>query len=374
MAKKPRTVLGALSLLIAIGIAICTFWPFQPFPPNQVSWLQGSNGIRFDWAGVVLSSEPLQQSSDSAPGRGNASLEIWLKPTNIYAVSTVLDFYEPRNPFQFQLRQYQDGLIVSRDSRALNGKPKRAKIDFDHGLQRDRLILITLTSSPAGTLLYLDGVLKSAYPNFRFTPGDLTGQIVLGTSPVDSQPWTGEIHGLAIYAETLTPLIVQKHFQDDWNAKGLATSQDDLRTTASTIYAFQERQGNTIHAMGSNGPDLQIPAHFLVPHQAFLKTLSAAFEPDWSYVADALSNIIGFLPFGVCLCGYLACTRPLRSAILLTVIIGCVFSLSIESIQAYLPQRVSDLTDVLTNTIGGALGAFLAGILKNHGLLGGSGQ
>ncbi|MGB2637107.1 MAG: VanZ family protein [Candidatus Acidiferrum sp.] len=317
-----------------------------------------------------MSSEPLQQRGDSVPATSSASLEIWLKPSNTYAVSTVLDFYEAGNPFRFQLRQYLDGLIVSRDSRTLGRKLKRAKIDLDHGLQRDKLILVTLTSSPAGTSLYLNGELRGAYPNFRFTSSDLSGQIVLGTSPVDSQPWTGEIHGLAIHADALTPLVVQKHFQD-WIANDLPVSQGDLSTSASAIYTFHERLGDTIHATGSIAPDLKIPAHFRVPHQAFLKTPSAAFEASWSYFADALSNIIGFLPLGVCLCGYLAFARPLRWAILLTVIVGFVYSLGIESLQAFLPQRASDLTDVLTNTLGTALGALIAGSLKNQGLLGG---
>ena len=371
MLEKTRanTVLGALSLLVAMGILVCTLWPFEPFPPNQVRWLPGSDGIRFDWAGVVLSSEPLRQRGDSVPATSSASLEVWLKPSNTYAVSTVLDFYEAGNPFRFQLRQYLDGLIVSRDLRTLDGKRKRAKIDLDHGLQRDRLILVTLTSAPAGTSLYLDGELKDDYPNFRFASGDLSGQIVLGTSPVDSQPWTGEIHGLAIYEDALTPQVVQKHYQE-WIATGIPISQDDLPASGRAIYTFHERQGNTIHATGSVAPDLQIPAHFRVPHQAFLKTPSAAFEASWPYFADALSNIIGFLPLGVCLCAYLAFTRPLRSAILLTVIMGFIFSLGIESVQAYLPQRVSDWSDVLTNTIGAALGAFLVGSLKKHGLLG----
>ena len=373
MFEKPLTkrFLGASSLLIATGILICTLWPFQPFPANEVSWLEGSNGIRFDWAGVVLSSQPLPQASDSVPDSGSASLEIWLKPSNTNDVSTVLDFYEPGNSFRFQIRQYLGGLIVSRDSRTLDGKLKRSKIDLDHGLQRDKLILVTLSSSPAGTSLYLDGELKGAYPNFRFASRDFGGQIILGTSPVDSQPWTGEIRGLAVYRDALRPLVVQKHYQD-WIETRLPVCQGELPTSASAIYTFHERQGSTIHATERNAPDLEIPAHFSVPHQAFLKTPSAAFETSWPYFADALSNIVGFLPLGVCLCGYLAFTRPLRWAIFLTVIMGFIYSLGIESLQAFLPQRVSDFTDVLTDTLGTAWGALLAGSLKNQGLLGGS--
>jgi VanZ family protein len=368
-----RTIFGALSLFVALGILFCTLWPFQPFPPNQVSWLQGSNGIRFDSAGVVLSAQPLQPASQSIPSGGSAtaSVEIWLKPSNTHSVSTVLDFYEPGNPFRFQLRQYLDGLIVSRDSRTSDGKMKRTKIDLDHGLQRDKLMLVTLTCSAEGTSLYLDGERKGTYSSFRFTPSDLSGQIVLGTSPVDSQPWTGEIRGLAVYADSLTLQVVQNHVQDG-NAIGLPVSPEDLRSIA--IYAFREHEGNTIHALDSNAPDLQIPAYFKVPHQAFLKTPSAAFQASWSYFADAVSNVIGFMPLGVCLCAYLASTRPLARAMVLTVIAGFIFSLGIEMTQVYLPQRVSDWTDVLTDTLGTGWGALVGGALKNHRLWGARGR
>src|SRR6202008_411136 len=186
-----RIIFGALSIFVTLGILLCTLWPLDPFPTNRVSWLTQTDGIRFEWTGVALSPRPVTQEMHSFSG--SCSLEIWLAPSETQSVYTVLDFYEPDNPWQFRLRQYHHGLIISRDFRDVHGGLKRVKVDLDHGLQPGKLTLVTLTSEN-GSSLYLDGKLKQVYPNFRITTGDLSGQIILGTAPVDSEPWAGEIH------------------------------------------------------------------------------------------------------------------------------------------------------------------------------------
>jgi VanZ family protein len=360
-----RTVLGALSFSVTLGILICTLWPLDPFPRNKVSWLPGTNGIRFDWAGVVLSAQPLACGEKSAL-KGSASLEIWLKPSETQSVYTVLDFFGSGSPFRFRLRQYRDGLIVSRESRVADGRLERAKIDLDHGLQAGKLTLVTLTSTDKGTTLYLDGAVKQTYPKFRIAASDLSGQVVLGTAPVDSQPWIGEIHGLAVYDVELTPTVVQEHFLQG-DKLDRPTNAEHLDAVAS--YTFSEGQGNMIHSQGRCGADLQIPTYFRVPHQAFLRLPWNEFDPSWEYVADVLRNIVGFLPLGIFLCGYLVLAQPRNKAILTTVLAGCALSLCIEILQAYLPQRVSGTTDILTNTLGTALGAFIGGSVKLRLLL-----
>jgi hypothetical protein len=181
-------------------------------------------------------------------------LEIWLKPAETLSVYTVLDIYDPGNPSRFRLRQYRDGLILSRDQRVAEGRLKRVKIDLDHGLQRGGLTLVTITSGDKGTSLFLDGVLKQVYPNFRFTPGDLSGRIVLGTATIDFEPWSGEIHGLAIYSKELTHGEVLANFLN-WTQANPSVTSDSTQCIAR--YQFNERSGREIHNQVKEGGELE---------------------------------------------------------------------------------------------------------------------
>jgi VanZ family protein len=353
--KSVRTILGALSLLAVLGILVCTLWPFQPFPPNEVSWLPESQGIRFGKSGVVLTRQPLSAESGVSTPKP-CSLELWMRPVGTQAVSTVLDFYRPDNPFQFQVRQYHDGLIVSRDFPGLDGKLNRSKIDLDHGLGAGKLTFLTLSFSERGTFLYLDGVLKETYPKFSLSADELAGQLILGTAPVNSQTWLGEIHGLALYANDLSPETVRQHYQEWLMRAGQEDAEQSARIAA---YFFREGQGQTIHAQPNGAADLLIPPHFAVPHQAFLTAPWNEFDPGWEYWADVVRNIIGFMPLGIFLCAFLSFTWAPRRAILLSVLAGFALSLIVEVVQAYLPQRVSGMTDILTNSSGAALGALI---------------
>jgi hypothetical protein len=352
---QAKNLFCTLSILVTLGILFATLRPFNPFPTNQVNWLTGSNGIRIGKAGVVLSPRALASQGALTLG-GPSSLEIWLRPFETKSVYTVLDFYESGNPLRFRLRQYHDGLIVSRDSRGVDGRLKRVKVDLDHGLKQGKLTLITLTSGDKGTSLYLDGRLKETYANFQLTAGDMSGQIVLGTAAGDSEPWTGEIHGLAIYSKHLTATEVLAHYES-WTQDKALKAAEAVGTVAR--YPFDEQSGHTIHSEVSGGMDLEIPKRFQVPHKAFLTLPWNEFDWSRSYLDDLLRNIAGFVPFGFVVGAYFSLTRYCRRFVWSTILSGATLSLCIEVLQAYIPQRSSGTTDILTNTLGTALGVAL---------------
>ena len=82
-------------------------------------------------------------------------------------------------------------------------------------------------------------------------------------------------------------------------------------------------------------------------------------RPDYS---DIAINVLGFLPFGFCFFLYRHARRPQRlvTNALLVVLAGVAISLTIEVIQAWLPNRTSSLNDFITDTAGTLLGVALA--------------
>lgn len=72
---------------------------------------------------------------------------------------------------------------------------------------------------------------------------------------------------------------------------------------------------------------------------------------------EFLANVAMFLPLGVLL--PLAAGSQKRTTLLLTIAAGFALSLTIELAQLLIPGRVSDTRDLVSNTLGAALGVLL---------------
>ena len=353
---SPR--LAILCWIAVAAVLAATLWPFNPFPPNRVRWLRDPDGIAFDGAGLVISNASLRVTENTLTQ--SCSLEILLRPAAVTSLYTILNFYTPNNPEQFLVRQWTDGLLVSHDFVDATGKVKRKKFDVDHAFQTGKLLLITIVSGANGTTVYSNGQVARFLPRFSISLSELSGQIVLGTSSVDYQPWAGEVRGLAIYSTGLTAEQVLNHYER-WTGRPepILASPLDLSGVVA-FYSFNERTGQEIHNAAAAAPDLEIPKHFAVPHKALLKSPIKEFHANWDYVKDVVFNVAGFVPLGVILCAYFALARSRVQTILYATLGGGMLSFAIEVLQAYIPQRVSGMTDIITNTLGAAIGALLA--------------
>jgi len=94
------------------------------------------------------------------------------------------------------------------------------------------------------------------------------------------------------------------------------------------------------------------------PAFAFL----AAAWPRWVTPFDLVSNVLGYLPYGVlCVLGLRPRWRG-PAAILAAALSGAALSVVLEAAQSFLPARVASNLDVLANTAGALTGA-IAGTL-----------
>jgi len=354
-ASMEKKRVGILCIAAIFAVLFATQWPFNPWPANNVAWLPDGNGLRFGRAGVVVSEGPLRLVHQ-APAEKSCSIELFLRPASVKVSDTILAFYTPDNPAHLLVRQWTDGLLVTHDSVDAAGKTRQTKFDVDRAFQTGKLLLLTITSGPNGTVVYRDATHAQSFPRFTISTGELLGQIVLGTSPVDFRPWLGEIHGLAIYSKELTPAEVSRHYAEWTSARPIK-----LGVEGGTIarYTFSERAGREIHNGVVAGPNLQIPATFNVPHKPMLRSAVKEFDRSRKYFNDIILNIAGFIPLGIILCVYFSFTLPCFQAIFLSTVVGTLLSFVIEVLQAYIPSRTSGTTDIITNTIGALIGAAL---------------
>jgi VanZ family protein len=316
-----------------------------------VTWLGNENGVRFGSYGTIWSSGEFVATT--APNEASCSLEIWSQPGLANASSSVLGFYTPERPLQFSVHQYRAILILIGENQT--DERRRQVIGVADVLHPAKPTFITITSSPQKTSIYVDGSLVKPFPQFRIG-SDCAGQLVLGTSSIENDSWTGDLRGLAIYERELTPAQVLRHYET-WTIRGRpAVSGDE---NAMGIYLFDEHAGNIVHDAARRGIDLYIPNRFSLLHQKFLEPFWKEFKPRRSYFVDILVNIAGFIPLGFVFFAYWSSARPIQHPALATVALGLAVSLAIEVLQSYLPTRASGTTDLITNTLGTFLGVKL---------------
>lgn len=298
----------------------------------------------------------------AAQNESSCSLEIWLQPGLASASGTILTFYVPENPLQFSVQQYRALLILKRE--IADNQHQTQVIGIADLFRQAKPVFITVTSREQ-TSIYVDGNLAKAFPLFRMGD-DCTGQLVIGTSPVANDSWTGQLKGLAIYDRKLTAPEVLRHFET-WTTRELPKAPGD--NNAMALYLFDERAGSIVHDATHRGMDLYIPRRFSLLHQQFLEPFWKEFKPRPSYWIDVLVNISGFIPLGFFFCLYWSSVRAIRHPALATVALGLAASLTIEVVQSYLPTRDSGTTDLITNTLGTFIGVRLCASKTAQGLL-----
>jgi len=346
----PSRLLGAICLLILCGLLVAGLWPFHA-PKNEVSWLSSGNGLLFGEYGSIVSLGAFNgnKSTETTP----CSVEIWLQPTRDYS-GTILSFYLPEyGVVPLKLWQSHGYLGIRRKSLDQFHHAQGVEIYAADIFRRGKSVLVTISSGPAGTRVYADGRLTREFTDFRFSSQNLTGQLILGNAPMRADPWSGQLKGLAVYDRELTTAEVSQHY-----ANWTKNAQTDLAKSEGpdALYLFNEGRGSVVHNQIDSATDLSIPKRFFVLHEQFLVPPWREYYPTWSYWTNVGINIAGFIPFGFFVSMYLSSVRKIKQAMVVTIVLGLIVSLTIEVLQSFLPTRDSGMTDLMTNTLGTALG------------------
>ncbi len=101
------------------------------------------------------------------------------------------------------------------------------------------------------------------------------------------------------------------------------------------------------------------PFKFMPPANLSLLAILDDFAQA-SDIKDYWRNIILFMPFGGSLTWILSRRKLSRSVVLIIILVTSLgLSFSVELTQSFLPMRISNFTDIVTNTLGGVVGAGL---------------
>ncbi len=349
----PVRAIGALCVCFVFGMLVAGLWPFCE-PLNDVTWIANTDGIRFGNHGTLLSSSTFGVSASES--QVPSSLEISLYPYDIRDTGTVFAFYSSDDLERFSLRQNRAALVLSIERVDKEYRPVTSRIFVDNFFRQARPVVLAITSRANGTVIYRDGASIKTLPWFKIVNADLTGRLVVGTSPIKNDSWPGELRRLAIYGREFTDADVLRHYRES-QPKGRPYAAEDERSIA--LYLFNEHTGKVVHNLGGGRVDLYIPKKYTILHEKLLEPAWQEFSLGWSYWKSALINVVGFVPLGFFFCTYWSSSKSCNRAALATVILGMTISFAIEVLQAYLPTRDSGTTDLITNTFGTFLGVML---------------
>jgi hypothetical protein len=346
LGTRERYLLALICLAVLCAILTLGLWPFHA-PRNEVAWLENRNGVRLGSYGTMISSSALK--TETAPHDAGDSLEVWLQPRQMSGGGTFLTLHASGNPLPLSLSQSLSDLEL----RAEKGHGGLVHFYVGNVFHRSRPVFITITSGLQGTAVYVQGELASQARGFRLSANDLPRTVILGDSFGQSDPWSGQLFGVAVYHCDLSAPQVLRHYQT-WTQQGRPQIAEGEHNAA--LYLFDEHTGNLVHNRAGAGANLYIPEKYTVLDQTLLEPVWREFGMSSSYWTNAVKNIVGFVPLGFFFYLYFSSVLRTKRVAILVVFSGFAVSLVIEVLQAYLPTRDSGTTDLITNTLGTWIG------------------
>jgi VanZ family protein len=341
-------------LCILGTILVAGLWPFHA-PRNRVKWLQNKDGLEFIPDSGIRSTEAFH--SKSQKDNTSESIEIWLVPSSIRSPNTILSFDGSDHPgAAFLLRQYKDELIVRQPYIDSHGIPQVKWLAVGNAVSEGKSTFVTITMGERGTSIYLNGILSESFANRGKSTNNLTGLLVVGDAPQGRDCWPGQVLGLAMYGSQLTPSQVAEHYAS-WKRDRQPVIRNDEAQMA--LYTFKERKGRVVLNQLDFTNKLIISDHYFALHPQFLSSVMRDYQPTWAYWQNVGVNIVGFLPYGFFFAILWSEVWTVKHPAVTTISVGLLISLTIEVLQVFLPTRSSGSTDLITNTLGTAIGVMI---------------
>lgn len=341
-------LLPLICIVLSLGLLFAGLWPFDFRPANNVHWIGGEHGLRFDPYGIVCSKEPLFGPRGPVDLALPFTIRMEVRPREEPSDSLprILSAYDEHGRELFFLGQWRFELIlrILQDERLFHLRYRETGAD---GLHKDVTRSIVVRSDSNALTLFVDGVPAQTSPGVDFSllsDKRVPAWIILGNSPSGENPWRGDLRSLSFYPEALSPGDIESR-----------------RTHPVIHYGFSEGTGAICRGSADSRYDLVIPSVFQAPRKGILVPPWREQKYDRSFWKDVFVNILGFIPFGFAVYAWLRknVERKSAAAMIIAILLGAGISLFIELLQVYLPTRDSSLTDVINNVLGTYIGARL---------------
>ncbi len=313
------------------------FWYTSPSAEKLPEWNAVDHSLKFyGYLSAYSKGFPTLAKDDSL----SLDMLVQSEPEQKSPFSTLLEIYDTENKARVVVAQWKQKLMIL-DSDDFDNKKKKPKIyaNLAPMVEQHRIVI---QSDWKGTKVYINGELRGTNKKLHLVPPKHPNStyLLLGNNIGGNASWLGSFHQLSISNR----------------------AQANENATPNLLYRFAN--GNTQTIADDNG--LGFPLTLQKKPQKFTRDILTL--PKFSHISeawfwkDALLNFFGFVPFGGLL--YLILQRSqffmAMPLLLLVTLAGFLFSLLIEMSQTVIPMRNSSMLDLLLNTAGAGMGAFVA--------------
>lgn len=356
---KASLLWGISTIIILLAILFLGLRPKGLPTQNPVTFLPEKKAIAFKRHGIAYVNDLSAFRESVQPDALTVELAVLSADDGVPGFGSLLMLHDGSDRRQLFIGQWKSYLVV------MNGDDydhteKRPRLSVKGGFSNDKTRFITVTADEGGTRVYIDGFLAAASKNWQLQipRKGAPMRMVVGNSVTANHSWTGEIFGLVLYNRTLLPEQVMGHFER-WQSENRFPMEADEPPLA--YYSFDAIRNDRVADLSGNGQALHIPSKPVVLEKQFLSPPWRNFKPDLSLLLDVVFNVIGFIPLGFAMSGFLKKVSkwPVRMVAPAILVFCFAASLSIEIIQAWMPTRSSSLLDLILNTLGAGIGIWI---------------
>jgi VanZ family protein len=358
---KLRNRTGWWLVLTLSAVLVALYFGLQPRgwnPVNGARWLPGKGTIRFDGRGLAYVNDLKAVRSIKQPFAWTLEMPVTPDASPHRGFNALMVMHAGLDRRQFGIWQWGTSLIAMNGDDYNNGR-RWPRVVAERVFASPQTRYLTITSGRQGTYLYIDGRL-TAHGKWRLylpTSGRPL-RMVLGNSVHGRNGWEGKIHGLAISAAALPAQAVKEHYER-WR---LRHDLDFLKQNSPLVlFDFDRLGADGFPDLAGHPQRLEVPKYMIILEKTFLSIPQGYATWRQAALADMLLNTVGFIPLGAVWYGFLACFSGFWDQYKqsVAVVVCMLLSLAIELGQAWIPTRVSSLTDLILNTFGAWVGVVL---------------
>ncbi len=336
----------AAGTVIVIITLLFAWYPFNFSPENDVAIVEKKGQAQFnmnvnrnrsDRRGIAYTTQTVE-FENSAGITFHFKLTPLQQPSGLGCILTLFDGSK-KSPFV--VAQWQNHLALFNYN--MSGAHKQYReVGLRDPLIPGKTMTLTISTTPKETVVFIDGKRIQRYSGFTLldTNNKTTmGQIVIGNNIYGTEPWHGSIEKVTLYN------------QNDENSLNELLARQPL-----IDYKFETHTDEIISNRAGSAYNLLIPHHLKPLARSFLAPISVKEFSRRHSNEDIFLNVVGFMPISFCIA---MLTRQFHQSpwkfFISTVSLIFLFSLTIETVQVFLPSRTSSQLDLLTNTFAGII-------------------